>query len=183
MAACQRSDVTSCGPLGAGPRCGMSPGCGRRWGMPGRAAREQCLWGWHSWWDSKKKERKKKRKKKTSTVDFWSCLLGFSSIQEKMKVQNKTGKQSVHLFIWCFVFVFVLIFSVTFDLLSRNLGHFWCSPNLEMATQKAAGLGLLGTNYWSAPTSRAMWCWCQIYTVEGSPRCVHAHSISNKKND
>ena len=45
MAAYQRSDVTSCGPLGAGPRCGMSPGCGRRWGMPGRAARSAQLMG------------------------------------------------------------------------------------------------------------------------------------------
>ena len=32
MAAHQRPDVTSCGPLWAGPRCGMSLGCGRRWG-------------------------------------------------------------------------------------------------------------------------------------------------------
>ena len=61
MAAYQRSDITSCGPLGVGPRCGMSPGCGRRWGVPGRVAREQCFWGRHSWWDSKKKKRKKKR--------------------------------------------------------------------------------------------------------------------------
>ena len=32
MAARQRSDVSSCGPLGAGLRYRMSPGCGRRWG-------------------------------------------------------------------------------------------------------------------------------------------------------
>ena len=32
MAAHQRPDVTSCGPLWAWPRCGMSLGCGRRWG-------------------------------------------------------------------------------------------------------------------------------------------------------
>ena len=32
MAAHQRPDVTSCGPPGAGPRCRMSLGCGRRWG-------------------------------------------------------------------------------------------------------------------------------------------------------
>ena len=32
MAAHQQPDVTSCGPLWAGPRCGMSLGCGRRWG-------------------------------------------------------------------------------------------------------------------------------------------------------
>ena len=31
-AAYQRFDVTSCGPLGVGPRCGMSPVCGRKWG-------------------------------------------------------------------------------------------------------------------------------------------------------
>ena len=44
--------------LTMGLRCGMSPGCGRRWGMPGRAAREQCLWGRYRWWDSKKKREK-----------------------------------------------------------------------------------------------------------------------------
>ena len=27
-------------------------------GMPGRAAREQCLWGRHRWWDNRKKEKK-----------------------------------------------------------------------------------------------------------------------------
>jgi len=30
MAAHQRSDVSSCGPLGAGPRCSVNLGCGRR---------------------------------------------------------------------------------------------------------------------------------------------------------
>ena len=34
-AAHQRSDVTSCGPLVAGPPCGMSPGCGRSLGDAG----------------------------------------------------------------------------------------------------------------------------------------------------
>ena len=34
-AAHRQCDVSSCGPLG--PLCGMSPECGRKWGMPGRA--------------------------------------------------------------------------------------------------------------------------------------------------
>ena len=50
------NDLTS--PLGAGPWCRMSPGCGRRWGMPGWAAWEQYLWGQHRWWDSKKKKKR-----------------------------------------------------------------------------------------------------------------------------
>ena len=54
------SDLTSppVGLRGARPQCGMSPGCGRRWGMPEQVARKQCLWGWHRWWESKKEKEK-----------------------------------------------------------------------------------------------------------------------------
>ena len=63
MAARQRSDVSSCGPLGAGPRCGVSPGC--------------------CWWSGCPDQTSG-----AVAVPLWSAL-----ITEHSKTKNKTNKQ------------------------------------------------------------------------------------------
>ena len=70
---------------GGRARCRMSPGCGRRWGMPGRAAREQCLWGRHRWWDSKKQTKKNKKLYLTFSQNFLGCWL---ETHLKLEVKN-----------------------------------------------------------------------------------------------
>ena len=67
--ACQRSDVSSCGPLVAGPRCGVDrPGLARSWTV------EMLVVGVRNWWgpplksgrmlEQKKKKKKKKKRRK-----------------------------------------------------------------------------------------------------------------------